>query len=71
MMTAIIVGILAFYVGWKLGRKYQDFQDIMLARRVAKLVEQREKVNKEREEFERWERQDARLAKLMGAGADD
>lgn len=71
MMTAIIVGILAFYVGWKLGRKYQDFQDIMLARRVAKLVEQREKVNKEREEFERWERQDARISKLMGAGTND
>lgn len=65
MMTAVIIGILTFYVGWKLGRKYQDFQDIMLARRVAKLTEQREKVTKEMEEFQRWEKQDARLRKLM------
>lgn len=66
-MEYIIIAIVMFYVGWKLGRKYQDFQDIMIARRVAKIVEQREQVNRERENFEKWERQDKRLKKVMKA----
>ncbi|MNV78345.1 hypothetical protein D3C71_1718290 [compost metagenome] len=38
---SLIVFSWAFFT---LGRKYQDFQDIMLARRVARLVEQRKQV---------------------------
>lgn len=60
--------ILGFLVGgvvfWNLGRRYQDFQDLMLARRVSKLVVQREQLAKEQADYERYERQDARLRKL-------
>lgn len=65
-IMAFAVGI---FVGWKLGRKYQDFQDIMLARRVAKLVEQREKIQKEKEQYEMWEQQDMRIGAKMREGA--
>lgn len=59
-MQYIIVAAVMFWLGWRLGRKYQDFQDLMIARRVAKLVDQRDLVEKEREQYERWERQDRR-----------
>lgn len=70
-MTYIIVAVVMFFLGWKLGRKYQDFQDLLIARRVAKLVEQREVVAKERNEFDRWERQDQRLKRVQEASEDD
>lgn len=64
-MQYIIIALVALFLGFKLGRKYQDFQDLMLARRVSKLVIQREQLAKEQEDYERWERQDRRLGKLM------
>jgi hypothetical protein len=70
-MEYIMIAIVMFFLGWKLGRKYQDFQDLMIARRVAKLVDQRETVSKERDQFERWERQDKRLRNIREDDNDD
>lgn len=60
-MTYILLALFCAITFWKLGRKYQDFQDLMLARRVAKLIDQREQITKEREQLEKWEKQDKRL----------
>jgi hypothetical protein len=65
-MVTIFALLVGLFVGWKLGRKYQDFSDLMLARRIAKMVEQRDTVAKDREDFERWERQDRRHRKARG-----
>lgn len=62
-MLAVALFILGCFVGWKLGRRYQDFQDLMLARRVAKIVDQRDRFAKEQGEYEKWERQDERIRK--------
>lgn len=70
-MVYIIIAVVMFFLGWKLGRKYQDLQDLMIARRVAKLVDQRDQVYKEREQFERWERQDKRINRVMEDDDDD
>lgn len=70
-MEYVLIAVVMLWTGWKLGRKYQDFQDIMLARRVAKLVDQREQLTKERENFDRWERQDKRYQRAMGVSDDD
>ncbi|WP_157660339.1 hypothetical protein [Burkholderia ubonensis] len=51
-------------MGIKFGRRYQDFQDLMLARRVAKIVDQRDRFAKEQQEYEKWERQDERIRKV-------
>lgn len=64
MMLYIVIALLMFFLGWKLGRRYQDFQDLMLARRVAKLVAQREQLEKEQAQFQIWERQDQRIGRL-------
>jgi hypothetical protein len=45
------------YIGFVLGRKYQDLQDILLARRVAKLVDQRKIVNHDRQQWDQAEEQ--------------
>lgn len=63
-MLAIFMFLLGMFAGYKFGRKYQDFQDLMLARRVAKIIDQREKFAKEHQEYEKWERQDERIGKL-------
>lgn len=47
LFSLLIVMIISF----KLGRKYQDFADLMLARRVSKLISQREQIRKEQEEW--------------------
>lgn len=60
-MQYIIIAVVMLWVGWRLGRKYQDFQDLMIARRVAKLVDQREQVSKEREQYEKWAERDRRI----------
>lgn len=47
--------ILCGWAFFKLGRKYQDLQDILLAKRVTRLIEQRKQVaqgNKEWKEIE-------------------
>lgn len=49
--------VLNGWVSFVLGRKYQDMQDIMLARRVAKLIEQRKKVAQGSEEWTEIEEQ--------------
>lgn len=61
-MLIAIGFIFCAWVFFVLGKKYQDLQDIMLARRVAKLIDTRESLNKEREQFERWAEQEARQA---------
>lgn len=63
-MLAIVMFILGGLVGWKVGRRYQDFQELMLARRISKLVVQREKFQKEQSEYEKWERDDERIGKV-------
>lgn len=63
-MLAIVMFILGGFVGWKVGRRYQDFQELMLARRISKLVVQREKFQKEQAEYEKWERDDDRIGKV-------
>lgn len=63
-MTIIFTGIVCLFLGWKLGGRYRDFADLMLARRVAKLVDQREKFAKEQSDYEKWERQDTRIARV-------
>lgn len=62
-MQYILIAIACLYVGFKLGRKYQDMQDLIVARRVAKLVDQRQQLAKERDDYDRWEQQDKRLRK--------
>lgn len=69
-MGYIICSIIFFWVGWRLGRKYQDFEDIMMARRIAKLIEQREQIGKERTDFDRWEKQDKRMGKILTTEVD-
>lgn len=63
-MVALLMFILGGIVGWKVGRRYQDFQELMLARRISKLVVQRDKFTKEQVEYEKWERDDARIGKV-------
>lgn len=63
-MLAVLMFILGGFVGWKVGRRYQDFQELMLARRISKLVVQREKFSKEQAEYEKWERDDERISKV-------
>lgn len=63
-MLALLMFVLGGFVGWKVGRRYQDFQELMLARRISKLVVQREKFAKEQVEYEKWERDDARIGKV-------
>jgi hypothetical protein len=48
-MLAILLFVLGLFAGYKFGRRYQDFQDLMLARRVAKIIDQREKFQKEQQ----------------------
>lgn len=63
-MLAIFTFCLGAFAFFKIGRKYQDFQDLMLARRVAKLVDQRERFQKEQIEYDKYERQDERIRKV-------
>lgn len=70
-MQYILIALVMFWLGWMLGRKYQDFQDLMIARRVAKLVDQREQVSNERDQYEKWERQDNRIKRVMEDDEDD
>lgn len=64
-MGYLIASAVFFFVGWKLGRKYQDFQDIMLAKRIAKMIDQRNTLEKEREAYARYERLDEKYGKTM------
>jgi hypothetical protein len=63
-MLALFTFLLGAFAFFKIGRKYQDFQDLMLARRVARLVIQREKFQKDQDEYEKYERQDERIRKV-------
>lgn len=65
-MQYVLIAAVMFWLGWRLGRKYQDFQDLMIARRVAKLVDQRDQVSKEREQYEKWAERDRRIATAGG-----
>ncbi|SHJ84179.1 hypothetical protein [Alicyclobacillus tolerans] len=47
-------GWLLFAVlGFWLGQRYSDFRELMMARRVSRLIEQRRNLNAEREQWER------------------
>jgi hypothetical protein len=70
-MLYIVIAILCTWVGFVFGKKYQDFMDLLLARRVAKLIEQRDSIQKDREQFERWEEQDKRIARFRSVKNDD
>lgn len=63
-MLALLTFCLGLFAGWKFGRRYQDFADLMMARRVARLVVQREKFQKDQEEYDKYERQDERIRKV-------
>lgn len=69
-MVTILCSLVMLVMGFKLGRKYQDFQDLMLARRVSKLVGQREQLSKEQDEYEKYVRQDKRLSRLADRGRE-
>lgn len=43
----------SLFGGFILGRKYQDFADIMLARRVAKLLDVGKRIEAERQAYNR------------------
>lgn len=62
-MGYILIGIACFIVG----RKYQELADLMMARRIAKLVEQRNKVADEKEQFDRYVERDQRIGKVLKA----
>lgn len=70
-MGYIVVAIVCFYTGYKIGRKYQDFTDLMMARRMAKIIDQRDQLEKERKEYERWERQEKKIQKKREESEDD
>lgn len=57
--------ILSAWVSFTLGRKYQDLQDVLLARRVAKLVEQRRKVKLDNDAWDEIEEMAAQDAKAL------
>lgn len=64
-MGYIITGLVMLFMGWKLGRKYQDLQDIMLARRVTKIIEQGNSLQREKEQYEKWQKQHERITNFM------
>lgn len=70
-MITIVYVMATAIIFWKLGRKYQDFQDIMLARRVSKLVSQREQLQKEQDDYERYERQDRKIRRIIETEPED
>ncbi|MNW44042.1 hypothetical protein D3C74_212590 [compost metagenome] len=70
-MLYIFIFCLGLFGGWKLGRRYQDFQDLMLARRVAKIVDQRDKFQKDQEDYLKYERQDERIRKINNKIAEE
>lgn len=53
MWGYIVVAVLFSYFAFKAGRKYSDFSDLMLARRVSKLVRQADQLRLETNEWER------------------
>jgi hypothetical protein len=52
-MITLIVGLIFLIIGMKLGARYQDFQDIMLARRVSKIILQGKQFQAEAEQYEK------------------
>jgi len=67
-MATVVWALVMLFVGWKLGRKYQDMQDLMLARRVSRIMEQGKMLAKDKDDYERWMRQDDKLARLREEG---
>jgi hypothetical protein len=53
----IVTEIITAWVCFVLGRKYQDMSDILMARRIAKLLEKRKAVQNHQEAFEQAERE--------------
>jgi hypothetical protein len=59
--------ILIAWVFFVLGKKYQDMSDILMARRVAKLIEQRKAVNVDQTIWQEAEEQARRTIKTKEA----
>lgn len=52
ILWILVVG-LCLWLGFQGGRRYSDFHDLMLARRVSQLVQQADKLESWRAEWER------------------
>lgn len=59
MAAYIIIAVLFFLIG----RKYQEFSDLMLARRISKMVRTSEKIASDVEQYEKAVRIDNKLSK--------
>lgn len=53
------------YICFAFGKKWQDLSDVLMARRVAKLLETRRKVSEKSEEWDELERQVVREKKIV------
>lgn len=45
--------VLFLLIGFWLGQRYADFKELMMARRVAKLIEERQRIAREQDEWNR------------------
>ncbi|MGO0063939.1 hypothetical protein ACTID9_28725 (plasmid) [Brevibacillus fluminis] len=57
--------VVCFFMAFFLGRKYQELMDLMMARRIAKMVSQSEQIAKEKAEYDRAVALDRRYHKKM------
>jgi hypothetical protein len=62
-MITLLVGLVFLFIGMKLGARYQDFQDIMLARRVSKIINQGKQFQEDKEQYEKAVNVDLRQSK--------
>lgn len=62
--------LVAFIFGLILGAKYQELRDLMLARRIAKMVSQSEQIARERAQFDRAVALDKKFHDKMYAEAE-
>lgn len=60
-MLYLLVALIVAFPAFKLGMKYKDFQDLMTARRLKKLMEEQEQFKKEMEDYERAEEMEKKL----------
>ncbi|MCL6456520.1 MAG: hypothetical protein K6T85_00795 [Gorillibacterium sp.] len=58
-MGYIVIGFTFFW----LGLKYGELRDIMLARRISRLMAQQAGVQQDMDDYAKWQRQDAKIGK--------
>jgi hypothetical protein len=63
-MGYIICMVVTAFISFKLGRVYTDFQDLMIARRVSKIVMQRDQIQKEQTEYEKSLEIDYKMSRI-------